>query len=84
LPPRVELISTAAASNIISNPATGLLVYNTATAGTGATAVTPGFYYFSGSAWVRLIVPTDNAANVSGTVEVANGGTGATTLTAVF
>ena len=84
LPPRVELISTAAASNIISNPATGLLVYNTATAGTGATAVTPGFYYFSGSAWVRLIVPTDNAANVSGTVAVANGGTGATTLTGIL
>ena len=84
LPPRVELISTANTSIPISNPATGLLVYNTATAGTGATAVTPGFYYFSGSAWVRLIVPTDNAANVSGTVAVANGGTGATTLTGIL
>jgi hypothetical protein len=84
LPPRVELASTANTSSPISSPATGLLVYNTATAGTGASAVTPGFYYYSGSAWVRLIVPTDNAANVSGTVAVANGGTGATTLTGIL
>lgn len=82
LPPRVELSSTAATSNTISNPATGLLVFNTATAGIGANAVTPGFYFFNGSAWIRLIVPTDNAANVTGTVAVANGGTGATSLTA--
>jgi len=84
LPPRVELVSTSNASSPISSPATGLLVYNTATAGSGATAVTPGFYYYSGSAWVRLIVPTDNAANVSGTVSVANGGTGQTTANAAL
>lgn len=56
LPPRVALTSTATASNAISSPATGLLVYNTATAGSGSTAVTPGFYYYSGSAWERLDV----------------------------
>ena len=84
LPPRVALQGTndaqlASPSPTIANPATGLLVYNTATAGSGATEVTPGFYYYNGSAWVRLMVPTDNAANVFGTVAVANGGTGATT-----
>ena len=79
LPPRVALTATNSNSPFSVTPATGLLIFNTATAGSGATAVTPGFYYYSGSAWVRLIVPTDNAANVSGTVAVANGGTGSTT-----
>ena len=55
LPPRVELVSTSNGSSPISSPATGLLVYNTATAGSGATAVTPGFYYYDGSKWQRII-----------------------------
>jgi hypothetical protein len=54
LPPRVALVSTSNASSPISSPATGLLVYNTATAGSGATAVTPGFYYYDGSRWQRV------------------------------
>ena len=83
LPPRVSLTATNAASPVTS-PETGLLVYNIAPNGSGVTAVTPGFYYWGGSAWVRLIVPTDNAANVTGTVAVANGGTGATTLTGIL
>jgi len=75
LPPRVSLTATSATSPVTA-PAVGLLVYNIATAGTGSTAVSPGYYYYSGSAWIRLTVPTDNAANVTGTVAVANGGTG--------
>lgn len=61
LPPRVALQGTndaqLANQNIprIANPATGLLVYNTATAGSGATAVTPGFYYYDGAKWQRII-----------------------------
>jgi hypothetical protein len=55
LPPRVALTSTAAASNAIASPATGLLVYNTATAGTSPSNVTPGFYYYDGSKWQRII-----------------------------
>ena len=55
LPPRVALTSTAATSNAISSPATGLLVYNTATAGTSPNNVTPGFYYYDGSKWQRII-----------------------------
>lgn len=47
--PRVALASTFDVSTIAS-PATSLLVYNTALSGD----VTPGFYYFSGSTWVRL------------------------------
>lgn len=78
LPPRVALTATNSASPI-TTPVAGLLVYNTATASANTTLVTPGFYYWSGSAWNRLIVPTDNAANVSGIVAVANGGTGSAT-----
>jgi hypothetical protein len=80
LPPRVTLTATNVAAPVTS-PATGLLVFNTASNGSGATAVSPGFYYYAGAAtgWVRLIVPTDNAANVTGTVAIANGGTGTTT-----
>ncbi len=80
LPPRVALTASNAAGPI-SSPATGLLIYNTATAGTAPNNVTPGFYYWSGTAWLRLTVATDNAANVTGTVAVANGGTGVTSST---
>lgn len=80
LPPRVVLTATNV-STPVSSPEPGLLVYNTATAGSGATAVSPGFYFWSaGSTWVRLIGPSDNASNVTGTVAIANGGTGQTTL----
>ena len=51
--PRVALTSTSSASPITS-PATSLLVYNTATAGD----VTPGFYYWNGSQWVRFATGT--------------------------
>ncbi len=78
LPPRVALSGTSDVSTI-ANPATGLLVYNSATAGTPPANVTPGFYYYNGTAWTRLIVPTDNAANISGIVSVSNGGTGSAT-----
>ncbi|MFY9228688.1 MAG: tail fiber domain-containing protein [Bacteroidales bacterium] len=47
--PRVSLTSTSSAAPITS-PATSLLVYNTATTGD----VTPGYYYWDGSKWVRF------------------------------
>ncbi|SFU28068.1 hypothetical protein SAMN05216480_101319 [Pustulibacterium marinum] len=46
---RVALTGTTDTSTI-SSPATGLLVYNTAT----TSDVTPGFYYYNGSIWVGL------------------------------
>ncbi len=51
--PRVALTATNAAGPIAA-PTTSLLVYNTATAGAGLTAVTPGYYYWDGAAWVRF------------------------------
>ena len=71
LAPRVALTGTSSASPI-SSPATSLLVYNTAT----ASDVTPGYYYWSGSAWIRLITST-GAAGATG----ATGVTGSTGVT---
>jgi len=77
--PNVALTSTNVAAPV-TGPATSLLVYNTNTAGTGATAVTPGFYYWDGSQWVRLAsggnawlltgnAGTDPAVNFLGTTD---------------
>ena len=60
LPPRVALTGTTDVSTIKNTagtsvtPATGLLVYNTATAGTAPNDVAPGYYYWNGSAWSAL------------------------------
>jgi regulator of replication initiation timing len=51
--PNVALTGTNDVTTI-PNPAISLLVYNPNPAGSGATAVTPGFYYWDGSQWVRL------------------------------
>ncbi|MCW5520245.1 hypothetical protein J1N09_10375 [Aureitalea sp. L0-47] len=53
--PRVALTSTASSSPITPAPTTSLLVYNTATSGSGTTAVIPGFYFWSGSAWIPML-----------------------------
>lgn len=53
LVPRVALTSITATAPITS-PATSLLVYNTATASTGTNAVSPGYYYWDGTKWVRF------------------------------
>ena len=52
--PRVALTALNA-SGPVTSPATSLLVYNTATAGTTPNAVTPGFYYWDGSKWVAFM-----------------------------
>ncbi len=73
LVPRVALTSTTDVATIPS-PAVSLLVYNTATAG----GVTPGYYYWSGTAWLMLSTGsgaasgatwllTGNAGTVDGT-----------------
>lgn len=53
LPPRIAL---TAINNMapLSAFVTGMTVYNTATAGSGLNAVTPGYYYSDGTKWVRL------------------------------
>lgn len=53
--PRVALASTTA-RDVITNPVESLLVYNTYT----NADVTPGFYYWTGSAWKALGNSNDN------------------------
>src|SRR5215510_6395223 len=52
--PRVALTGTGDITTIAS-PALSLLVFNTGVAGSGNTAVTPGYYYWDGSAWTRIV-----------------------------
>jgi hypothetical protein len=52
--PRMALTATNVAAPVAA-PATSLLVYNTATAGVAPNDVTPGFYYWDGTQWVRLL-----------------------------
>lgn len=80
--PRVALTSTDSnnlQSGSIANPAHSLFVYNTATAGSGVTAVTPGFYYWErddasltgtnwSGKWVRFV-----SSNIEKNVVVAPG-----------
>ena len=63
LPPRM----TASQRGAISNPSSGLLVFQT--------DAPVGLYYYTGTVWT--IINSDS--NVSGLVAIANGGTGATT-----
>nr|WP_314836164.1 hypothetical protein [uncultured Flavobacterium sp.] len=76
LQPRVALNSTNNAENTISNPATGLMVYNTATAGSGDTAVTPGVYYNNGTTWQRVANQTEVAAATTATTTIVEGNLG--------
>lgn len=55
--PRVGL-STTNNPFPVNAPATGLVVFNTATAGSGITAVTPGLYFWNGSLWNELLTPS--------------------------
>ena len=73
LPPRVALTATNAAGPIPS-PATGLLVYNTATAGSSPNNVVPGYYFWNGSAWTTF---AGNAVSSVGTISASSTANGA-------
>ncbi len=70
--PRVELVETTDQAPIIGpTPVTGLMVYNSAPA---VNDVSPGFYYWNGSAWERMASGastdwslTGNAGTTAGT-----------------
>jgi hypothetical protein len=68
VPPQVALTAVNVATPIV-NPqggalATGTIVYNTATAGTNPNNVTPGYYFWNGTNWIKF-----NAGNTSIDVE---------------
>jgi len=52
--PRVALTSTSDVTTITPSATIGLLVYNTVTSGALPFQVTPGFYYWNGSQWLRF------------------------------
>src|SRR4051812_24624329 len=60
--PRVNLVVTSLSSPI-TNPVTGLMVYNKAT----VNDVAPGFYYWNGSLWVPI------TANIGGDPDITCG-----------
>ena len=64
LPPRVALTATNSASPI-NNPANGLMVFNTASAGASPFNVVPGYYYWDGTGlqWVSLSTTVGNVQN---------------------
>lgn len=81
LVPRVVLTATNVAAPVTA-PLNSLLVYNSNTNGTGSTAVTPGYYYWDGTAslWRRLMqanegwgvlgnIGTTAGTNFAGTVD---------------
>jgi hypothetical protein len=58
LMPRVALTATNSASPLSAHVA-GMVVYNTATAGTAPNNVTPGFYFNNGTKWLKVASTDD-------------------------
>src|SRR5690606_33126848 len=69
---RVSLSGINDNTTITPSETTGLIVYNINTAGVGSNAVTPGFYYWNGSNWVRL-QNLNNNWNTEGNNNITNG-----------
>jgi hypothetical protein len=51
---KVALTGTDDVTTITPSATTGLMVYNTVSAGAAGVQVTPGFYYWNGSTWRRF------------------------------
>ncbi|MCC6515964.1 MAG: hypothetical protein IT275_06370 [Chitinophagales bacterium] len=66
--PNVSLTARNVAAPITS-PAISLLVYNTNTSGAAPNNVYPGYYYWSGTEWIRMVasVKAQNGTNISTT-----------------
>jgi hypothetical protein len=54
LPTQVALTSATSWSPLVGTSVDGMLVYNTATSGTGQNAVSPGYYYWRAGRWRRF------------------------------
>jgi hypothetical protein len=74
--PRVALTATNSQLPITPAAVEGMMVYNTATAGTSPNIVTPGFYFWDGTLWMR--VATGGTVTKDWTI-AGNGDTNATT-----
>ena len=62
MPPRVALTSLTDGSTV-ATPANGLIIYNTATAGTAPNNVVPGLYNWNGTIWVKELTGGTTGAN---------------------
>lgn len=62
--PRISLTSKNDVTTIPS-PSTGLLIYNSATAGTAPNDVVPGYYYWDGNVWAKMTSSANSSNNVS-------------------
>ncbi len=71
LPTNVSLTSIIDVVTVTS-PATSLLIYNTATAGSGTAAVLPGYYYWNGIKWVAFDAYDWRTAGNVGTIAGIN------------
>jgi hypothetical protein len=70
LPPRVALTAINVAAPVSTPVAVGLLVYNTATAGTAPNNVAAGYYCWNGTKWIPVLAP--QGANI-GDMQYWNG-----------
>lgn len=68
--PRVSL--TATNTPTVTTPTESELVYNTNTTG-GANGVSPGFYYWNGALWVRLLNTQTNDWSITGNANTTMG-----------
>lgn len=79
--PNISLTSTSVFAPVTGNPVSGLMVYNTASSGSGSTAVSPGFYYWDNSIlnWIKVQQKNANEtalfSNQNTTADI-NSGTG--------
>lgn len=65
--PRVALLAKNDPSPVTS-PVESLLIYNTVVSGTGVNVVTPGYYYWSGSQWIRQVTDYNEMWAIGGNV----------------
>jgi hypothetical protein len=80
LVPKVALTNTVDVTTITPAATEGLLVYNTVTSGSLPFQVTPGFYYWNGSQWLRfynrgygLKFDQSNALNATSSYQIISG-----------
>ncbi len=68
---RIALQSTALAAPLNAHVA-GMIVYNTATAGTAPNNVTPGMYYNTGTNWVKLSTKAPKVGDIKNGFQTAD------------
>lgn len=74
---RIALTGTSDISTIANGNVTSMLVYNTAT----VADITPGYYYWNGTKWSRVVTPNDLPSLETTTTLAQNTTTGAITYT---